>query len=96
MFCIYRATADALSYPAPGSGLTRLAPPHRRATPHREGVHWLLTQVIHRCSAYDSDVSGLAAMIAGLALLHREDEVRLARGSELFEELLAYFGRKRS
>ncbi len=28
-------------------------------------------------------------------LLHREDEARLQRGAELFDELLAYFARKR-
>lgn len=38
---------------------------------------------------------GLAAQIAGLALLHRDDEGRLARGAELFDELLTYFARKR-
>jgi hypothetical protein len=42
------------------------------------------------------EVAGLAAQIAGLALLHRDDEARLARGSELFEELLAYFAKKRN
>jgi len=41
------------------------------------------------------EVAGLAAQIAGLALLHREDETRLARGAELFDELLTYFARKR-
>jgi hypothetical protein len=41
------------------------------------------------------EVPGLAAQIAGLALLHRDDDARIARGSELFEELLTYFARKR-
>jgi hypothetical protein len=43
-----------------------------------------------------AETAGFAAMIAGLALLHRDDDVRLARGSELLETLLAYFARKRS
>ena len=30
-----------------------------------------------------------------LALLHREDEARLSRGAELFDELLTYFAKKR-
>lgn len=42
-----------------------------------------------------SEASGLAAQIAGLCLTHREDEARLARGAELFEELLTYFARKK-
>ena len=42
-----------------------------------------------------AEAPGLAAQIAGLALLHREDEARLQRGAELFDELLAYFARKR-
>ena len=42
-----------------------------------------------------AETPGLAAQIAGLALLHREDEARLQRGAELFDELLTYFARKR-
>lgn len=42
-----------------------------------------------------AEAPGLAAQIAGLALLHREDEARLQRGAELFDELLAYFAKKR-
>ena len=42
-----------------------------------------------------AETPGLAAQVAGLALLHREDEARLARGAELFDELLAYFAKKR-
>ncbi len=41
------------------------------------------------------ETPGLAAQIAGLALLHRFDMKRLARGAELFEELLTYFAKKR-
>jgi hypothetical protein len=37
-----------------------------------------------------SETPGLAAQLAGLALLHRDDETRLARGSQLFDELYAY------
>lgn len=39
------------------------------------------------------EVAGLAAQLAGLALLHTDDEARLARGSELFDELLTYFAK---
>jgi hypothetical protein len=41
------------------------------------------------------ETAGLSAAIAGLALLHRDDEIRIARGCELFEALLAYFARKK-
>jgi hypothetical protein len=59
-----------------------------------------LAELVHDIDLKDSkygrpEVAGLAAQIAGLALLHRDDEVRLARGAELFEELLTYFARKR-
>ena len=33
-------------------------------------------------------------MIAGLALVHRDDEARLAHGGRLFDHLLALFARK--
>ena len=60
-----------------------------------------IAELVHDIDIKDAkfgrdEVAGLAAMIAGLALLHRDDEVRLARGAELFEELLTYFARKRS
>lgn len=42
------------------------------------------------------ETAGLAAMIAGIALVHRDDDARLHRGTALFQELLAYFARKRS
>jgi hypothetical protein len=41
------------------------------------------------------ETPGLAAQIAGISMLHREDATRLARGSEIFEELLTYFAKKR-
>lgn len=60
-----------------------------------------LAELIHDIDIKDGkfgrpETSGLAAQVAGLALLHREDNLRLARGAELFDELLTYFGRKRS
>ena len=41
------------------------------------------------------EAPGLAAQIAGISMLHREDETRLLRGSESFDELLTYFAKKR-
>lgn len=57
-----------------------------------------LAELVHDIDIKDGkfgrpETAGLAAQIAGLALLHREDEMRLARGAELFEELLTYFAR---
>jgi hypothetical protein len=58
-----------------------------------------VAELVHDIDIKDSkfgraETAGLAAMIAGLALQHRDDDTRIARGSELFETLLAYFARK--
>lgn len=60
-----------------------------------------IAEIVHDIDLKDAkfarpETSGVAAQIVGLALLNRDDEARLARGAELFEELLSYFGRKRS
>jgi hypothetical protein len=59
-----------------------------------------VAELIHDIDVKDGkfnrpETAGLAAQLAGLALLHQEDETRLARGAELFDELLTYFARKR-
>lgn len=59
-----------------------------------------LAELIHDIDVKDAkfgrpETPGLAGQILGLCLLHNGDEVRLARGAELFDELLAYFARKR-
>lgn len=55
-------------------------------------------EIIHDLDLKDAkygrpENAGVAAQIAGLARVHRDDEARLARGCELFDELLAFFGR---
>jgi hypothetical protein len=60
-----------------------------------------IAELIHDIDMKDAkfarlETPGLAAQIAGLALLHRDDEKRLVRGSELFDELLTYFAKKRA
>jgi hypothetical protein len=60
-----------------------------------------LAELVHDIDLKDGkfgrpEVAGLAAQIAGLSLLHRDDETRLARGSELFNELCTYFAKKRN
>jgi len=57
-----------------------------------------IAEVIHDLDVKDArygraENAGVAAQIAGLALVHRDDETRLERGCELFDELLAFFSR---
>lgn len=59
-----------------------------------------LAELVHDIDLKDGkfgrpEVAGLAAQIAGLGLIHRDDETRLARGSELFDELCTYLAKKR-
>lgn len=59
-----------------------------------------LAELIHDIDVKDgkfcrAETAGLAAQIAGLTLRHRDDESRLTRGAELFDELLTYFARQR-
>ena len=37
---------------------------------------------------------GIDRLVAGIAMTHRDDEERLARGSAIFEDLYEYFKRK--
>jgi hypothetical protein len=60
-----------------------------------------IAEVVHDIDLKDGkfarpETDGVAAQIAGLALLHRDDEARLAHGAELFEQLLAYYSRKKA
>jgi hypothetical protein len=59
-----------------------------------------LAELVHDIDIKDAkfgraETAGLAAQIAGLALVHRDDATRLRRGAELLDELLTYFARKR-
>jgi hypothetical protein len=58
-----------------------------------------VAEIIHDIDLKDRkyghpETEGVAAQIAGLALLHREDTERLRFGGELFDQLLAYFAKK--
>jgi hypothetical protein len=60
-----------------------------------------LAELVHDIDLKDDkfgrpEAAGLAAQLAGLALLHRDDAARLARGAELFDELLTYFAKNRT
>jgi hypothetical protein len=41
------------------------------------------------------ETAGLGAQLAGLTLVHEDDMSRIAHGSELFDQLLQYFAKKR-
>ena len=47
-------------------------------------------------AAFERDeTAGVAALVAGIALAHRDDKERLARAAQLFDELYEFFRRKR-
>jgi hypothetical protein len=58
-----------------------------------------IAEIVHDIDLKDGkfdrpDAEGVARMIAGLALAHREDEARLEHGAQLFEHLYHYFRRR--
>jgi hypothetical protein len=58
-----------------------------------------LAEIIHDIDLKDAkfgrpETEGIAALIAGIAMKHRDDPARLARGSAVFEDLQEYFRRK--
>ncbi len=58
-----------------------------------------IAEIVHDIDLKDGkfarpDAEGVARIIAGLALGHREDEARLQHGGQLFEHLYHYFRRK--
>jgi len=57
-----------------------------------------IAEVVHDIDLKDEkfgrpEAQGVAAQIIGIASLHREDEARLQHGSQLFEQLLAFYAR---
>jgi hypothetical protein len=57
-----------------------------------------IAEVVHDIDLKDKkfdrpETPGVSAQIMGLASLHREDEVRLQHGSQLFEQLFAFYAR---
>jgi hypothetical protein len=60
-----------------------------------------IAEIVHDIDLKDdkfarADTEGVARVIAGLALAHREDDERLEHGSSLFEHLYHYFRRKQN
>jgi len=59
-----------------------------------------IAEIVHDIDLRDgkfgrSDADGVARLIAGLCLGHRDDEARLARGGDLFEDLYRVFSRRK-
>lgn len=59
-----------------------------------------LCELVHDIDLKDDkfgrpETAGLAAQIAGITLLHQDDETRMSRGADLFDALLGYFAKKR-
>jgi hypothetical protein len=59
-----------------------------------------IAEIVHDIDLKDAkfareETPGIDCIIAGIAMAHKDDEARLARGSALFEDLYEYFKRKR-
>ena len=59
-----------------------------------------IAEIVHDIDLKDSkfgrmEVPGIDRLVAGIAMAHREDEERLARGSAVFEDLYGYFCKKK-
>jgi len=60
-----------------------------------------IAEIVHDIDLKDSkfgrpEVAGIDRLVAGLAMAHRDDEERLARGAAVFGDLYEYFRRKRA
>lgn len=59
-----------------------------------------IAEIIHDIDLKDSkfahpETPGIERLIAGIAMSHKDDEVRLERGTAVFDDLHAYFAKKR-
>jgi len=60
-----------------------------------------IAEIVHDIDLKDSkfgrqDTIGIERLIAGIAMAHKDDENRLARGTAVFDDLYEYFRRKRN
>ncbi len=60
-----------------------------------------IAEIVHDIDLKDGkfgrpEAAGIDRLVAGLAMAHRDDDERLARGAAIFEDLYEYFRRKRS
>lgn len=59
----------------------------------------LIAEIVHDIDLKDSkysrqETAGIDRLIAGIAMAHKDDETRLARGAAVFDDLYAYFRKK--
>ena len=59
-----------------------------------------IAEIVHDVDLKDSkfgrqETPGIERLIAGIAMAHKDDETRLARGEAVFNDLYKYFRRKR-
>jgi hypothetical protein len=59
-----------------------------------------IAEIVHDIDLKDSkfgrqETPGIERLIAGIAMAHKDDETRLARGAAVFDDLYEYFKRKR-
>jgi len=59
-----------------------------------------IAEIVHDIDLKDSkfgrqETPGIEQLIAGIAMAHKDDEIRLARGSAVLDDLYEYFKRKR-
>ncbi len=59
-----------------------------------------IAEIVHDIDLKDSkysrqETAGIDRLIAGIAMAHKDDETRLARGTAVFDDLYEYFKRKR-
>jgi hypothetical protein len=60
-----------------------------------------IAEIVHDIDLKDSkfgrqETPGIEQVVAGIAMAHKDDEARLARGSAVFDDLYEYFKRKRA
>jgi hypothetical protein len=60
-----------------------------------------IAEIVHDIDLKDSkfgrqETAGIGLLIAGIAMAHKDDEIRLTRASAVFDDLYEYFKRKRS
>jgi hypothetical protein len=60
-----------------------------------------IAQIVHDIDLKDAkfareETPGIERLIAGIAMAHKDDENRLARGTAVFDDLYEYFRRKRN
>jgi hypothetical protein len=61
----------------------------------------LIAEIVHDIDLKDSkfehpETTGIERLITGISMAHKDDETRLSRGTQIFDDLYEYFSRKRN